>query len=1435
MLAFSCALPGTVTPRDGPYGSEGASTGDRVLATTDPGGPRADLAPGIGHFTRNDGQLGRDDVRFYSTGSFRAGFTDRGLVMDIRGYAGGPLVIGPEGDRTVRGVLVELVFVGGNERAPRGLDPLPHPTSFFLGSDPSGWVTAVPSYRRVIYEEVWDDIDIEFLGGPRGLKYNVHIRPGGDVRDVGFGYRGLDGLVVEEQRLVLRTALGDIVDSDLLMFQDGVGGMSEVPGMFVPTGPSSVGFRVVGSYDEDRELVVDPNLTYSTYVGSRNTDWCEGIALGPDGSAYLTGTTNSFHFPVTPGAYQQENQRGRDGYVLRMDPEGRQLMFSTYLGGSWRDNLTAIGVDCDGNAYVAGETDSDDFPVTDGAYDTTFNGETDGVVLKLNSTGSDLLFSTYIGNAQYDIITDMALDSSDRTFITGYTESWDFPVTAGAFCTTFNGQDDAFVVKLATDGSTLEYSTLVGGTDSEYSYAIAVDDSGNAYLTGMTLSYDFPTTTGAFQTVNNQPINAFVVKLEPDGTALAWSTFLGGGLIEFGFDLALDGDRNVYVIGDTNSEDFPTTADAYKTTFDGGYVMFITKLDADGAGLNFSTYVGDTGGGINDFIRIAVGPDRSVFFASDFGMWGDFPTTPGAFNTKKSGMNDIVFGRMSADGRKLMYSSFLGGIDNDYISGIAIDGSENIYVCGRTDSLDFPVTSGVYSETFLGEGDAFIVKADVVAPALVSNLTPETGTNEEPFTISARVRDNVGIESVDVVYGFGDDDETRGAMNNTTTDPDVYSLTLPGTSFHPTLHYHLEARDLAGNLLTTDRCNVTLLDHTPPRFLLDMTPGSGTTGDRLVFAVNVTDNIGVDRVSVEYWSGDGEHVNLSMVLEADYTRSITVPPDSIEDLSYVFAARDASDNWNSTSVSSIGVTDDDRPVFDADLSEVNITGEVTYGFVARWAENVAIQRASVVHWFFDDGSNVTNASMSVSGGPGAFLCDGPLALLRPLEPICYYYEALDSSGNWNRTPELTFNLYDDEPPGIVRDMTDGEATTGDAFRIAVEVVDDTGVRECQVRYWFDGWTPRTEVMGGHDLTGKGNGTYSYEIQVPATMRGSLHYEMVLVDVYLNRRTTGTVHVEVRDNDPPVISDDGTGTEGVKGLDLLLEVRVEDNLNVSAVHVEVDTGPGEAINLTMERGTGAWTVAHHIDRHSASELGYRFSAVDEAGNWAARTEWRFVPLVNLAPELGPLPVWSVVEGVGSELDLEPYISDGNDPVADIVVRCDDANVTVEGRTLLALFEVWRANLTIVVRISDGEDEVLADIPVHVTDVNDPPSLPVIISPANGTRVMEGENVTFEVLFDDPDLVEGQVLTIEWMSSISGQLGVLTTEGPVGPMVRSDLGPGRHEITVTVSDGEFERSSWTVVKVRSKVEPSKGPDWYQWLLMAAVVVLIVLATVIIYRRR
>jgi hypothetical protein len=652
--------------------------------------------------------------------------------------------------RPVEQSVLRMKLVGANpEAAVTGMDEMVTKVSYFVGSDPSKWHAILPAFSRVRYSEIYPGIDLVYYGNQRQLEYDFVVTPGADCRHISLAFEGAEKVEVEEASgdLLLHTSLGVLHQHQPQIYQEVNGARRMIPGRYVKRTGGEVGFTVA-SYDRDKTLVIDPTLAYSTFLGGSGAT--QGTLRGEDGNAmavdgagnvYVTGLTTSPDFPITPGSYQATYPGSTCAYVTKLNPSGTALVYSTYLAGA---SAFGIAIDGSGSAYITGVAVSP-FPTTPGAYQPTNHagGLGNAFITKLNPSGTALVYSTYLGGTGAsdpsritggDVGNGIAVDPSGNVCLTGTTYSQDFPTSPGAFQTT-NKANNAlnrrtiFVTRLNSTGTALIYSTYLGGTALEGSSGVAVDASGNAYVTGDTDSTDFPTTPGAFKTTFPGFRSGFAAKVNPSGTALVYSTYLGGSASGGTRPRAItiDGSGNAYLAGQTQSSNYPTTFGSFSKSYCGGFSdAFVTKLNADGSALVYSTYLcgSNFAGGDNadDAFGIAVDTAGNAY-VTGYTNSDTFPITPDAYQTKCAGVSDAFLTKIDPSGATLLYSTFLGGAQFDQgYAGVGVDNAGHAFVAGLTGSPEFPATPGAFQTSHHGGDDVFIAKFDFSATAPIDQL-----------------------------------------------------------------------------------------------------------------------------------------------------------------------------------------------------------------------------------------------------------------------------------------------------------------------------------------------------------------------------------------------------------------------------------------------------------------------------------------------------------------------------------------------------------------------------------------------------------------------------------------------------------------------------------------------------------------------------------------
>lgn len=609
--------------------------------------------------------------------------------------------------------------------------------NYFRGSNRSKWKRKIPVYKTVSLGEVYEGIEIKLMACGNNFEKLFYIKPGAKPDDIKIKIEGSENLSIsKEGELLVNTELGAVIITKPSAFQDYNGIRKFIPAEYSVDG-DEYSFKI-GDYDPDLTLVIDPILA-ATFLGGGDADdtYEPSIAIDSDGNVFITGFTSSHDFPTTVGVYRKQFFRGsRDRFVSKFNSDLSELLASTFLGGRGErggiiggngDDLGhAIAVDKDGNVYLAGYTESTDFPVTSGSFNESYNGGRDAFVCKLNSDLSTLLASTYIGGCgdegfQWPRI-DMIINRDGDVYVTGITHSVDFPTSASAFDKTFNGglkSGDAFVVKLDKDLTKLLAATYVGGSGNEWRPSIILGENKSIIISGETESVDFPVTSEAYdkQAHKNDNIikDIFISKLSTDLSKIISSTYFGGGSLEEALEIRMNTNGDIYAAGYTESMDFPTTQGAYKNDWNGVQRdAFIAKFNNELSRLIASTLFG---GSILDMARgIAIDKYGDVYVAGVTAS-PDFPLTPGSINMNfrkdSSNQRDAFVSKFSADLNMLLISSTFGGSATDDAYCIEIDSYGNIFMAGLTRSNDFPVTQEAYDNSYnKGLDDCFIVKFD---------------------------------------------------------------------------------------------------------------------------------------------------------------------------------------------------------------------------------------------------------------------------------------------------------------------------------------------------------------------------------------------------------------------------------------------------------------------------------------------------------------------------------------------------------------------------------------------------------------------------------------------------------------------------------------------------------------------------------------------------
>ncbi len=694
-------------------------------------------------FEANQGQTD-PRVKFLAHGHGYSVFLTSGqMVLALRSSATG--VNASEKSAAVQkpaGAVLRINLAGANQN-PKIVGEIPQSgkVNYFIGKDPKKWQTNVPVYKQVRYQDVYPGIDLVYYGNQSRLEHDFVIAPGADPSKVQFDVQGADRLsVASNGDLVLHKGSDEIRLQAPVIYQEFHGAQVPVAGQYT-VNSTHVSFAL-GAYDKTKPLVIDPVLVYGTFLGGLADDQAVGIAVDSNGSAYVAGWTQSNNFPL---ASQNGPPPGSPTvFLAKLDVSGSSLVYADYIGGSSENYPAAMVMDSSNHVFITGYTYSSDFPMVN-AYQSNIAGGTDGFITEVAADGASLLYSSYLGGSSYDFPYAIALDGSGNIYVAGTTYSLDFPTSANAFQTiAFPNSDGGygeygFLSKLTPDGSALVYSTYYAGSETvlttcyggpclpgPYSSisGVAVDGSGNAYVAGVTSTYDFPVTEGAYQTsnaTNYDPSVGVVGKFDSSGN-LVYSTYFAAGPNNYDFNLsavAVDSAGSAYIVGTIypGYNGLPiTTPNLCDPTLSGCSWGFITKFDPTGSTLVYSTYLGANVDVNPQSIQVDASGDAYVFSESGGGD-PNFPVDP--IESYNNGQ-DLFIQEIDPTGAIQLFSTFLGGYGDDYPGGIAVDSAGAIYITGYTDSSDYPVTAAALQNTIGGNYDAFVSKIGTAAASAVS-------------------------------------------------------------------------------------------------------------------------------------------------------------------------------------------------------------------------------------------------------------------------------------------------------------------------------------------------------------------------------------------------------------------------------------------------------------------------------------------------------------------------------------------------------------------------------------------------------------------------------------------------------------------------------------------------------------------------------------------
>jgi beta-propeller repeat-containing protein/centrosomal CEP192-like protein/ASPM-SPD-2-Hydin domain-containing protein len=765
-------------------------------------------------FEANQGQTGAK-VKFLSRGQgYTAFLTAGGISLSLRPNQ--PVPVQPAGNVAVSkqsrplNTTLQCKLLGAAQNpAVIGENQQPGVVNYFIGKDPTKWLTNVPTYARVRYKNVYPGIDLVYYGNHQQLEYDFAVSPGANPNQIQFEITGANQIDLDDEgNLVLQTISGELRFQSPVIYQESSGQRVPVSGTYVVNDPTHISFQIA-QYDLNKPLVIDPVLLYGTYLGAAGGEQASGIAVDSTGSVYIAGYTDSADFSLT--TFGSPAASSNHVFVAKLDPTGSTFVYADYLGGNGDDYGIGLALDSSNNVYVTGSTTSTNYPTVNPPYQSAALGPYTGFLSKISADGSSLVYSTYLGGSGFDEPASVAVDTLGDAYVAGTTTSQDFPVANAYQPAALANQGGAygnygFLTKFSADGSSLNFSTYFAGNTNvancgsscyptPYSAisAVTVDANGNAYVAGTTNTSNFPYTSGAYLTSNSPVADAtigFVSKFASAGMPLDYSTYFygsSGNPVGIGA-ITVDGSGSAYITGTVSSDTtFPTTSTSICNPSVSGVgcsYAFVSKFDPAAATLLYSTFLGLSNYASPQSIALDSSNDAYVVANTSSAAFG----TNNAIEGYSSG-DDILLVEIDASATTELFATYLGGSGNDFASAMTLDASGNVYVVGSTSSADFPVTQGASQNVLGGGTDAFVVKigpnsapAVALSSSQLQYAEQSVGSTSAAQTVLLRNMGSAAL-SISSIAVSGDFAESN---NNCGTDVAAASSCTLSVTFTPT-------------------------------------------------------------------------------------------------------------------------------------------------------------------------------------------------------------------------------------------------------------------------------------------------------------------------------------------------------------------------------------------------------------------------------------------------------------------------------------------------------------------------------------------------------------------------------------------------------------------------------------------------------------------------
>ena len=772
---------------------------DRSQATVSPpttAPPRDLMLPSVGEetaigevlrpcFLENKGQMQGSDVALYAEGDgMSVGFRRGGVVMVLEAAPRTDLAVAREEAEAGDSKVIDVLFDGCRDVAPVGVDEIGYESNFLVGNDRSRWVSGAQSFREVVYDDLWDGVDLRYYFKDGVLKYDVVVRPGGRVGDVVMRYSGIEGLRIDPATgdLLIGLEGGSSLKDLAPMASQVIGEREEAVGCsYVLVGDDSVGYRL-GLYDPTATVVIDPGLIYSTYLGGKSGEILTCVDRAEDGYVYACGPVSGAGFPVTNGSYDAIYRFGKC-VIIKLEPDLTRVVWATYFGGSRIMGFAelptiprALTIKPNGDLLITGDTVVMDLPVTPDALKASKSYSWDSFILVMDPDGREVRYCSYFGGSGWDSYMSHRLMDDGDVYLVGWSDGGDLPTTPGAYLRESLGGDDVYIARLNPTLTTVLNCTLFGGSGWEavgIPHPIDIDAEGNVCIVGLTFSDDLVTTPTAFSTTRTSTdADVFVLKMDPTLSDVLYCTYIGGSGQDWPFVVSARLDGTIMVAGWVQSDDFPVTEGCLDDELSGAQDIFVTVVDTGTKDLRYSTYLGGNGDDEMHAGELDVLSDTLHITGTTTST--DLMCTAGCYNPSYSGgASDLFVMSFDLGSFSLAYCTYLGGSGKntedimEWGLGMHIDADGRLLCVGASSATDFPTTSGAIDRTYNGGADDGILY--MMNPRPVPTPPPPDVFFLEPgdghVNISWTPVINEGYVTTGYVVYWGEDPSTTNAVN----------------------------------------------------------------------------------------------------------------------------------------------------------------------------------------------------------------------------------------------------------------------------------------------------------------------------------------------------------------------------------------------------------------------------------------------------------------------------------------------------------------------------------------------------------------------------------------------------------------------------------------------------------------------------------------------